>query len=151
MNPDFHITRRAPNKNKKCVKKSASKMLIAEIGKRIGKYDLINNSAQAQAGITFGHIARGDIESAMNELLKILPDKLARTIVNFAGRDEVHGVSMSQYQLVRVQVYSKSTMALFDSGAIPNVMSDQMVKKLHLPMQHTNRSIKVTNCALENA
>ena len=70
-------------------------------------------------------------------------------IVNFAGEDEFHGVSMSQHSLVRVEVYSESTMALFDSGAIPNVMSHKMMKKLHLRMQTTNRSIKVANSASE--
>ncbi len=56
---------------------------------------------------------------------------------------------MSRHMVVRVQVDSESTMALFDSGAIPNVMSHKMVKKLHLRMQPTNRSIKVANCASE--
>ncbi len=45
--------------------------------------------------------------------------------------------------------YSKSTMELFDSGAIPNVMSHKMVKKIHLRMESTNRSIKVATCASE--
>ena len=40
-------------------------------------------------------------------------------------------------------------MALFDSGAIPNVMSHKMVRKLHLCMKPTNRTIKVANCASE--
>ncbi len=46
-------------------------------------------------------------------------------------------------------MYSESTMALYDSGAITNVMSHKMVKKLHLRMQPINRSIKVANCASE--
>ena len=81
---------------------------------------------------------------------KILYGKMGRTIVNFAGKDEVHGLSMSRHILVRLQVYSESTMALFDSEATPNVMSLKMVKKLHLRMQPTNLSIKVANCASEN-
>ena len=72
-----------------------------------------------------------------------------RVVVNFAGKDEVHGISMSRHLLVRVQVYSESTMALFDSGAIPNVISHKMVKKLHLHMQPINCSIKVASCASE--
>ena len=71
-------------------------------------------------------------------------------MVNFAGKDEVHGVSMSRHLLVRVEVYSESMTALFDSDTIPNVISHKMVKKLHLRMQSTNRSIKVANCASEN-
>ena len=94
MNPDFTVTRKAPRKSKKGGKRSASKMVIAELGKRVEKYDLINNLAQAQAGITFGHIARGDIDFAKNELQKILSGKMGRAVVKFAGKDEVHGVSM---------------------------------------------------------
>ncbi len=75
--------------------------------------------------------------------------KMSKAVVNFAGKDEVQGVSMSRNLLVRVQVYSESMMALFDPGAIPNVMSHKTVKKLHLRMQPTNRSIKVANCASE--
>ncbi len=124
--------------------------MIAELGKKFEKYDLINNLAEAQAGINFGHIARGDIDFAKNELKKIISAKMSKTIVNFAGKDGVHQVSMSQNLLVRVQVCSESRMALFDSDAIPNVMSHKMVKKLQLRMQPTNSSMKVANCASKN-
>ncbi len=56
---------------------------------------------------------------------------------------------MSGHLLVRVKVYSESAMALFDSDAIPNVMSHKMVRKLHLRMKPTNRTIKVANRASE--
>ncbi len=46
------------------MEKSAGKMVIVEIGKRGEKEDLINNLGQAQAGITFGHITRGEIDFA---------------------------------------------------------------------------------------
>ncbi len=148
-NLDFPIIRRVPKKNRKGVRKSASKMVIAVLAKRVEKYDLINNLAQAQTGITLGHIARGDIDFAKKELQKILSSKMGRTIVSFAGKDEVRGVSMSRHLLVRVLVYSESMMALFDSGAIPNVMSHKMANKIYLRRQPTNRCIKVANCASE--
>ncbi len=56
---------------------------------------------------------------------------------------------MSRHLLFRVEVYSESTMALFDSGAIPNVISRKMVKKIQFRIQPTNRSFKVANCASE--
>ncbi len=130
-------------------KKSASTMVIAQLGKRFEKYDLINNLAQAQAGFTFGHIARKDIYFAKNISQKILCGKMGWAVVKFAGKDEIHRVSMSRHLLVRVQVYSEPTMALLDSGAIPNFMSRKVVKKQHFRMQSTNRSIKVANCASE--
>ena len=149
VNPDFPITRKALRKSKKGGKKFASKMVIVELGKRVEKYDLINNLAQAQAGITFGQIARGDVDFAKNELQRIISGKMGRAVVKFAGKDEVHGVSMSLHLLVRMQVYSESTMALFDSCAIPNFMLHKTVTKLHLCMQPNIRCIKVANCASE--
>ncbi len=92
INPNFQITGKAPKKSKKCGKKSAGKMLIVELGKKVEKNELINNLAQAQASITFGHIARGDIDFFKNERQRVLPGKIDGDIVNFAGKDEVHAV-----------------------------------------------------------
>ncbi len=70
--------------------------------------------------------------------------------MNFASKDEVHEVSLSRQLLVRVEVYSEPTMALFDSRAIPNDVSHKMVKRLRLRMKPIIRAIKVANCASEN-
>ncbi len=130
-------------------KKSAVKTVISELGKRVEKYDLINNLARGQVCITFGHIALKKIDSAKNELQRFLSRKVVRTVVNFAGKEKVHGLSMSRHLLVRVEKYSESTVELFYSGSVLNVMSHKMVKKLHLRMQTTNGPIKVANCASE--
>ncbi len=74
---------------------------------------------------------------------------MGRAFVSFAGNNKVHGVSISRHLLVRVEVCSESTMAFFESGAVLNVTSREMVKKSHLCTQPTNRSIKVANCASE--
>ncbi len=62
-------------------------MVIAELWNRVEKYDLINNLAQAQASITFGHIARRDIDFTKNDLQRILSGKMGRAVMNFAGKD----------------------------------------------------------------
>ncbi len=59
---------------------------------------------------------------------------IGRAVVNFVVKDEVYIVSMSPHVLVRVDVHSESKMALFDSDAVPNVMLNMMVKKLHFRM-----------------
>ncbi len=58
INSEFQATRKIPKKSKEARKKSAGKMIIAELGKGFEKYDLINNFAQAEAGTTFSHISR---------------------------------------------------------------------------------------------
>ena len=56
---------------------------------------------------------------------------------------------MSRKLLLRAEVYSESSMALFDLVAILNGMSHKMVKKLHLSVRTSYRTIKVANCASE--
>ncbi len=124
-------------------------MLIAELGKRIEQYSLINNLAQAQAAIDFGHIARGDIACAKNKLQRTPPCKMGIAVAKFLRKYKVQCVSMCRHLLVRVGVYFESTMALLGSDAIPNVMAHKLLKKLHLSMQSTNRSTNVANCASE--
>ena len=130
-------------RGKKTSREPTGKELIQELSKLVEKYDLINDLAQAPAGITFGQIARGDIDYAKAYLQRILSGRLNRATVTFADEDQVHGISMSTHLLVRVRVYSESTLALFDSGATPNVMSRKMVGKLHIRMMPTTRRIKV--------
>ncbi len=72
MNLDFPVTCKAPQKSKKGGKNYASKMVLAELGKKVDKFDLINKlaqaQAQAQADISFGHTSRKGVHVAKNEL-----------------------------------------------------------------------------------
>ena len=58
LNPDFPETRQVPMKGKKSAKQSAIKVVIAELWKRVEKWDQFNSLAQVQADMSFGHIAR---------------------------------------------------------------------------------------------
>ena len=75
--------------------------------------------------------------------------RLNRVMVTLAGKDHVHGLSMSRHLLIRVRVYLRSKMALFDSRAISNAMYRKTVDKLHIRIMPTTRRIKVANCAFE--
>ena len=79
-----------PMKSKKKVSKSkVSKKSVAQaLGKRVEKYDLMNNLAQASAGITFGHIARGDVDNIRKDLQNVLTGTMKRTSLNVVGEDE---------------------------------------------------------------
>ena len=49
----------------------------------------MNNLALAEAGIKFGHISRGNIDFAKNQLQRITCGKTGRAVVNFTGKDEI--------------------------------------------------------------
>ncbi len=89
-------------------------MIIAELEKRVEKYEPINNLAQAQAGVTFDYVMREDINFDKNEQQRILYGKKGRAVVNFAVKDEVYAVSMPRHLLMRVDVFSESTKSLID-------------------------------------
>ena len=147
--PDLPARRKMGKRGKKTSWKLTIKALIQALRKRVEKYDLINNLAQAPTGITFGQITRGDVDFAKADLQKILSGRLNRATVTSADKDQVHGLSMSRHLLVRVRVYSESELALFGSGPIPNVMYRKMADKLHIRMMPTTGPIKVANCAFE--
>ncbi len=48
INPDFPIIHKTMKKSTKVEKKSTSKLVIAELGKRVEKYDLIDNLANTK-------------------------------------------------------------------------------------------------------
>lgn len=56
---------------------------------------------------------------------------------------------MSRYLLVRVNIHAESSLDLFDSGSVPNVMSWRMADRLNLRTMPTKRGIKVDNCSSE--
>lgn len=65
-----------PSKNKTSKgKDKKKKSIIKALGKRVGQYDLINNLAQPSAGITFGQIARGDVDKIRKDWQKVLSER----------------------------------------------------------------------------
>ena len=66
--PDLHALRKMGQRGKKTSRKLTGKPVIQELSKRIEICDLINNLAEAPAGITFAQIARGDIDFAKADL-----------------------------------------------------------------------------------
>ncbi len=87
---------------------------------RVEEYDLINNLAQAQADITFGHIARERNDFANTELLRILSGTMGRAVVNFAGKDgfvqhQCHDIFWSGYRYILTLRRKCSTQVLYQT------------------------------------
>ena len=87
FDPDLLVPRKMGKRGKKNSRKPTGKSLIQALSKRVGKYGLINNLAQARTGITFGQIAGGDKDFAKAYFEKILPSRLNRATVIFAVKN----------------------------------------------------------------
>ena len=61
---------------------------MQELGKRVEKYALRYNLAQAPSGITFGQIYRGDAYNIRKDLQKVLTSSMKRSSLNVASEDE---------------------------------------------------------------
>lgn len=61
------------------------------------KYDLMNNLAQASAGITFGQIDRGEVDNVRKDLEKVLTGRMKNSSFNVVG--EVEYIPPSRHQL----------------------------------------------------
>ena len=149
--PNFTQKENTPSKMRKSKAKTPKSKPIAQVlGKRVEQYDLLSSLAQASSGITFGQIARGDVDSVRRDLQKIFSGKVRKSAVHVTKDEDGKTDDPSppnRHQLVSVTVYSEPVYALLDSGAIPNVMSMKFAKKLNLEVTPTNRRIVVANGA----
>ena len=146
---DQHVpVRIQPTKRKTVAKKgkdSKKRTLAQELGKRVEQYDLLTSLAQAQSGITFGQIARGDVDNVRKDLSKAFSSKISKKGVNVAIRDRQDPGVPSRHMFVNLTVYSEQVYALLDTGAIPNVMSVKLADKLRLTPIPTTRRIIVAD------
>ena len=76
---------------------------------------------------------------------KIIAKKVNGTFVNVAGKGDRRSFTPNRHQLVELNVYSEAVYVFLDSGAIPNVMSDNLADKLGLEPSPTERRIIVAD------
>ena len=139
--------RSKPSKTKGGKKPGSSKKksVVQEMTKRVEQYDLVTSLAQASAGITFGQIARGDVDDVRKELQEVFSAKGKKKSVNAVGEHGNGFVPPNRHQVVRLTVHSEHVYALLDSGAIPNVMSLELARKLKLELRPSSRRIIVAD------
>lgn len=117
-------------------KKGSSKELL----EYVKKCNLAAELATAPIGLTFGQLLRGDAEDARKDLKKIIrPISSKRPAINAATS------SPRRLKLVPVKVFGHKTQALFDSGAIPNLISSRLAERLGLEVVPTTKKITVAD------
>lgn len=135
VQPQEPMIRRPGRKKKRNIAKKAS------LEEHVRKYNVVSELANAPSGLTFGQLVRGDAESARKEINRLLTKKVRRGR-GFAGHAETRP---RRLRLVTVQVYGSDAQALLDSGAVPNIVSPQLVKRLSLTPEATTKHITVAN------
>ena len=118
---------------------------VQVLGERFEWFDFLKSFACAPAGITFEQIANGDVDKAKKELQKIISRKARRTSVNVAGEDDRGPSPPNRHQVVDLALYSEAVYGLLDSGAITNVMSDRLSRKVRLQLNPTERLLTVVD------
>ena len=125
---------RKPKTKKKITRKAA-------LQEHVGKYNVVSELARAPSGLTFGQLVRRDAEAVRREINGLLARK-ARRRPGFAGHVELR---TRQLRVTTVRVYGTTAHALLDSGAVPNIMSPNLVQKLSLTPKATAKHITVAN------
>ena len=129
------------SKEKKVKKKKKTKSGNLSVQHHVGVYDVISELAKASSGLTFGQLARGDAEDAKNKLRRILSPgaKGKRSVA--APVNEVS----RRLKIIRIAVGGAEADSLFDSGAIPKLVSSRLCRKLSLNVIETDRRITVAS------
>lgn len=112
------------------------------------KYDVVSALTNAQSGLTFGQLWKGDATGARKELQRIIgKGKLKMTVVEeVKTKNELNLEEDSDDRYLGVSViriHGTKLFALMDSGATPNVFSPQVVKRLSLKPQETSKVVTV--------
>ncbi len=132
--------RSKPRKTQKARKNKPRKGLdFKDILSYVKKYNLSAELAAAPSGLTFGQLLRGDAEEARKDLKKILNSKSVSRINNTVSD------SPRRLKLVSLRIHGFKVQALFDSGAIPDLISQEIAESLDMRILPTNKSITVAN------
>lgn len=103
--------------NKNMVKKPKINK-ITDITTFVQWYNIFAELASAPCGLTFGQLLRGEVQEACTQLKKIL--RSSAKVNSFAS--PVTGAPR-RLKLVSISIIGNGKKVLFDSGAIPNLMS----------------------------
>ena len=116
------------------------------LAEQVGPYDLFHELANASTGLKFGHVLRGDAREAEKHLRRLFrtlrrqAKKVGAVLPNQAKRH-----TSKTLKLTQVQIYATEVAALLDTGAVPNLISAELVDHLNLAPKATNRTITVAD------
>ena len=137
---DTPMTSPTTTKKKKSGRARVKKGKVWDLSRRVEKYDLLDEIAQAPTGLKFGQLVRGDALEAQKELKRLLVSRSSRKVATIDS-----SAIPRKLRLVEAQVESRPSLVLFDSGSVPNIMSLKMCGELGLSPKVTEKRITVAN------
>lgn len=134
-------------KNKKAWRKSRAKAhsLNYALEKQINKYVVASDHANAFTGLSVERIWRGDSVEAQKELCKLLCSTMSRCRVNAANKPA--DLQKRILKLCLVHVCGSECLALLDTGAVPNIISNILLNRLGINAKTTKITITVASAA----
>ena len=151
-------SKKSAAKSKKPKKKKGKNKRV-DIGTYVEQYNVISAIANADSGMKIGQLFRGDAEAAQKVLVKLLnpfnttalaaavtdsqPKEVDENTQNFvAPVTEPHA---RRLKMVDVMVHGNKFQALFDSGAVPNLIETNIVLQMRLGADKTEAQLQLAN------
>ena len=113
---------------------------VWDLSRRVERYDLLDEIAQAPTGITFGQLVRGDAQEAQKELKKLLVSRSSKKVATINSY-----AIPRRLRLVEALLESRSSLVLFDSGSVPNILSHRVCEELGMTPKKTDKRTTVAN------
>lgn len=110
---------------------------------RTYRYDVVSAFMNGKFGLKFGQLLQGDANSARKELQRILGKAKLKLVVLEEYIDRNSDNEESCLAVPAVRTYGVELYALLDTGAILNVMSPQVVRKLSLKPEKISKVVTV--------
>lgn len=127
------------------------------LASRVEPYDVVSGIAEANAGKSIGQLLGGDANAAISTAKKPLGGKAVRNVMEALKEkgiriktavaviaDEVDN-EPRLLKLAEVEAYRKQVRTLFDSAAIPKVLSAALCDRLHLSPRKMCRCITMVD------
>lgn len=104
------------------------------------KYDVVSEPANANSSITFGQFTPGDADKAAKDARRFL-SRGARVPRNVNVAVATRKIRPRRLTVVPSKVCGSDTESLLDSGAVPNLKSENLCNKLDLKVEQDPRAL----------
>lgn len=105
------------------------------------KYDVISELANKPPGIKLDQLLRGDTVRARKDIERLLTGRMKKKVgvVAFGGEDQ----GGRKLKAVKVRVYGTEVYAVMDSEAVQNILPKNLMMRLYVLPQETNKTLTV--------